>query len=302
MYEQQHKTEHQYKASDFPNELWNLYNDYAHGLIDRRTFLDGAGKFAVGGLTVAALIEILGPHYVMAQQVPKDDKRIKTEYATYDSPDGNGKIRGLLARPADAKGRISGVIVVHENRGLNPYIEDVVRRLAVAGYLGFGADALTPLGGYPGTDEQGVEMQRKLDGAKITTDFVNAQRWLKAHAECNGRTGAVGFCFGGGVVNQLAVRTDIAAAAPFYGTQPRAEDVPKIKAEVVAHYAENDERINAGIAAYEQALKANNIRHTIHRYPGTQHGFHNDTTPRFDKAAAELAWQRTLDLYKRHLG
>ncbi len=295
--------EHQYKASDFPREILALFDRYVHGQIDRRGFLDGAGKFAVGGLTAAAILDILSPKYAEAQQVPKDDARLRAEYATYQSPKGHGAIKGYLARPAKAAGKLPGIVVVHENRGLNPHIEDVARRAALAGFVAFAPDALTPLGGYPGTDEKGVEMQRTLETPKIMEDFVAAAGFLKSHPECTGRIGAVGFCFGGGVVGQLAVRVlDFGAGVPFYGGQPAAADVPRIKAPLLIHYAENDERINAGWPAFEAALKANSVRYTMHMYLGTQHGFHNDTTPRFDKAAAALAWQRTVEFFKKNLG
>ncbi len=294
--------EHQYKASDFPREILALFDRYVHGQIDRRGFLDGAGKFAVGGLTAAAILDILSPKYAEAQQVPKDDARLRAEYATYQSSKGYGSIKGYLARPAKAAGKLPGIVVVHENRGLNPHIEDVARRPALEGFVAFAPDALTPLGGYPGTDEKGVEMQRTLETPKIMEDFVAAAGFVKAHPECTGRVGAVGFCFGGGVVGQLAVRiADFGAGVPFYGGQPAAADVSRIKAPLLIHYAENDERINAGWPAFEAALKANNVRYTMYQYPGTQHGFHNDTTPRFDKAAAALPWQRTIEFFKKNL-
>jgi carboxymethylenebutenolidase len=234
--------------------------------------------------------------------VPKDDSRLKAEYAEYASPKGYGKVKGYVAKPANATGKLPGVIVVHENRGLNPYIEDVARRAALDGYLAIAPDALTSLGGYPGTDEKGVEMQRTLEQPKIIEDFVAAVGYLQGRPDCTGKIGAVGFCFGGGVVNQLAVRTDIAAGSPFYGAAPAAADVPKIKAELSIQYAETDERINAGWPAYEEALKAAKVKHEMFKYPGTQHGFHNDTTPRYNKEAAALAWQRTIALFKRTLG
>jgi carboxymethylenebutenolidase len=235
--------------------------------------------------------------------VAPDDKRLKIERADYESPMGYGKVRGLLARPADAKGKLPAIFVIHENRGLNPYIEDVVRRAALAGYLAYGPDILTSVGGYPGTDEEGVKKQSTLDQGKMLNDFEAGARWLKAHAQSNGRLAVVGFCFGGSMSNQMAVRlgSDLLAAAPFYGGQPRAEDVPKIKAALQLHYAEMDERIDAGIPAYEAALKANKVRYEIFIYPGTQHGFHNDTTPRYDAAAAKLAWSRTMDHFNKYL-
>ncbi len=291
------------KASEFPQELLNLFDKYVHGDISRREFLDGSKKFAVGGLTAAAIFESLRPNYAWAEQVPKDDKRIKAEYANYQSPQGNGTMKGYLARPSNSRGKLPGIVVVHENRGLNPYIEDVARRLAVANFLAFAPDALTPLGGYPGDDEKGGELFAKLDGMKRVEDFVAAARFVKSHAECTGKIGSVGFCFGGGIVNTLAVRlgADLAAGAPFYGAQPMAADVAKIKAPLLIHYAGLDDRINAGWAAYETALKANKVNYEAFIYPNVNHGFHNDTTPRYDKAAAELAWQRTVAFFNKNL-
>ena len=290
------------KASDFPAGVLKLFDGYVHGDISRRDFLDGAAKFAVGGLTAAAMLESLRPNFAWAQQVPKDDARIKSEYLSYPSPQGNAVTRGYLTRPT-AGGRRPGVVVIHENRGLNPYIEDVARRLAVAGYIAFAPDALGVVGGYPGNEEQAAKMFAGLDAAKRTEDLVAAALFLKGHAECNGRIAATGFCFGGGISNLLAVRLpDLAAAVPFYGVQPAASDVARINAPILAHYASNDERINSGIAAFEAALKAGNKKYELHTYPNTQHGFHNDTTPRYDEAAAKLAWSRTLAFFATHLG
>lgn len=290
------------KASDFDPELLRLFDRYVHGGISRREFLDGAARFAVGGLTAAAILESLGPNYAWAQQVPKDDKRIRTEYVTYPSPEGHGNVRAYLVRPADARGKLPGVVVVHENRGLNPYIEDVARRLGVAGFLSLAPDGLTPVGGYPGNDDKGRELQATLDPKKMIEDFVAAAVYLKSHPECTGKVGVVGFCYGGGVANTLAVRLpDLAAAVPFYGMAPAAADVPKIKAPLLLHYAENDERFNAGWPAYEAALKAHNVQYAAYTYAGTNHGFHNDTTPRYDKAAATLAWDRTIEFFNRTL-
>jgi carboxymethylenebutenolidase len=290
------------KASDFDPELLKLFDRYVHGGVSRRELLDGVAKFAVGGLTAAAIVESLGPNYAWAQQVPPNDPRIKAEYVNYPSPQGHGSVRGLLARPSDARGKLPGVLVVHENRGLNPYIEDVVRRLAAAGFLALGPDGLTPAGGYPGNDDQGRELQAKLDPRKLIEDFVTAAVHLKSHPECTGKVGVVGFCYGGFVANTLAVRLpDLAAAVPFYGRQPAAADVPKIKAPLLIHYAEKDDGINAGWPAYEAALKANNVAYTAYTYPGTNHGFHNDTTPRYDKEAATLAWNRTIEFFNRTL-
>ena len=290
-------------ASDYPQELLDLFHEYQHGDIDRRTFLDRAVKFAVGGLTVAAIFEGLKPNYAWAQQVPPDDKRIKVGYEVVQSPAGNGSIKGYLARPAKGK-KLPVVLVIHENRGLNPYIEDVARRLAVAKFIAFAPDGLTSVGGYPGSDEQGAAAFRKVDGKKMTEDFVAAAKWLKARPDSTGKLGAVGFCFGGGMVNQLAVRlgADLNAGVAFYGRQVAADDVPKISAPLLLHYAGNDQGVNAGIANYEAALKANNKVYTLHMYEGKQHGFHNDTTPRYDEAAAKLAWSRTLEFFNKRLG
>lgn len=290
-------------AHDFDQELLYLYDYYVHGQIDRRSFLERAAKFAVGGLTAAALLEMLSPRYAFAAQVPKDDARVAASYEKYPSPEGSGEMRGLLARPAGATGRLPGVIVVHENRGLNPYIEDVARRVALAGYLAFAPDALTPLGGYPGNDDEGRALQQKLDRGKITEDFVAATRFLATHANCTGAVGVVGFCFGGGMANTLAWRLPdlVRAAVPYYGGQAPAEAAAKIKGALLLHYAELDTRVNAGWPAYETALQAAGVRHTAHFYPGVNHGFHNDTTPRYDRAAAELSWARTLEFFRLHL-
>ncbi len=289
-------------ASDYPQELLDIFHEYQHGDISRREFLDRASKFAVGGLTATAIWESLRPNYAWAQQVSKDDTRLKVDYATVQSPAGNGTIRGYFARPASPPGRLPGVLVVHENRGLNPYIEDVARRFAVANFVAFAPDGLTSVGGYPGDDEKGAAAFRTVNGPKMIEDFVAAVGWLKAHAECTGRIGAVGFCFGGGVAGQLAVRMpDLGAAVPFYGRQPSAEDTARIKAPLLIHYAANDQGVNQGWPAFEAALKANGKSYTAHTYEGTQHGFHNDTTPRYNEAAARLAWQRTLDFFNKHL-
>ncbi len=290
-------------AADFDQELLDLYDYYVHGRLDRREFMDRAAKFAVGGLTVASLMGMLNPQYALAVQVPPDDERIHTERLDYESPDGHGKMQGLLARPAEPAGKLPAVLVVHENRGLNPYIEDVVRRLAVAGFLAFGPDALYPLGGYPGNDDQGREMQRQLDRQKIVEDFVAAARLLDTHELGNGKVGVVGFCFGGWMANTLAWRLPdvIDAAVPYYGGQPSAEETAQIKAPLLIHYGELDQRVNAGWPDYEAALKANNVDYTMHMYPRVNHGFHNDTTPRYDETAAELSWSRTLAFFNEHL-
>jgi carboxymethylenebutenolidase len=289
-------------ATDYPQELLDLFHEYQHGDIDRRAFLDRAGKFAVGGLTVAAIFEGLRPNYAWAQQVAPEDKRVKAGYETVQSPSGNGSIKGYLARPAQGK-RLPAVLVIHENRGLNPYIEDVARRLALARFVAFAPDGLTSVGGYPGDDEKGAALFRTVDAKKMTEDFVAAAKWLKARPDSTGKLGAVGFCFGGGMVNQLAVRLgpDLNAGVAFYGRQPGADDVPKISAPLLLHYAGNDQGVNAGIAAYEAALKANKKAYTLYMYEGKQHGFHNDTTPRYDETAAKLAWARTLEFFNKRL-
>ena len=290
------------KASDYPQELLDLFHEYQHGDISRREFFDRAGRFAVGGLTVATIFESLRPNYAWAQQVPKDDARIKTEVVTVQSPEGNGSIKGYFARPAKISGKLPVVLVIHENRGLNPYIEDVARRLATANFIAYAPDGLTSVGGYPGDDEKGAAAFRQVNGPKMFEDFVAAAKWLKAYPESSGKIGVVGFCFGGGICNQLAVRMpDLGAAAPFYGRQVSAEDAAKIKAPLLLHYAGNDQGVNQGWPAYEAALKANNKTYTAYVYENTQHGFHNDTTPRYDEAAAKLAWQRTLDFFNKYL-
>ena len=291
------------KASEFPQELLNLFDLYVHGEIGRREFMDGAKKFATGSLTVAAIFESLRPNYAWAIQVPKDDTRIKAEYVSVPSPQGNGSIKGYFVRPANATGKLPGVLVVHENRGLNPYIEDVARRVAVANFMAFAPDGLTSVGGYPGDDEKGAQLFGQVDRAKMAEDFVAAARWLKARSDCTGKIGVVGFCFGGGIANTLAVRmgSDLAAAVPFYGGQPPAADAAKIKAPMLLHYASLDTRITGGWPTFEEALKANGVTYSAHVYEGANHGFHNDTTPRYDEAAAKLAWQRTLDFFNKYL-
>ncbi len=290
------------KASDYPQELLDLFHEYQHGDISRRSFLDRAARFAGGGLTAMAIFESLKPNYAWAQQVPADDKRIKVGYEVAPSPAGNGSIKGYLARPAKGK-KLPVVLVIHENRGLNPYIEDVARRFALANFIAFAPDGLTSVGGYPGSDEKGAAAFRTVDGKKMTEDFVASAKWLKTRSDSNGKLGAIGFCFGGGMVNQLAVRlgTDLKAGVPFYGRQPSAEDAAKIMAPLMLTYAGTDQGVNAGIAAFEAALKANNKPYNIYTYEGTQHGFHNDTTPRYNEAAAKLAWTRTLEFFNKHL-
>jgi carboxymethylenebutenolidase len=289
-------------SKDFDQELLNLFDQYVHGNIDRRGFLDRATKFAVGGMTAGMLLDALSPRFAEAQQIKPDDSRLKTEYLSYPSPSGNEKTRGYLAKPANASGKLPGILVVHENRGLNPHIEDIARRLALDNFLAFAPDALAPLGGYPGTEDEARALFPKLDQAKTREDFVAALNWLKARPDCTGKVGAVGFCYGGGIVNMLATRVpDLGAGVPFYGNQPPAEEAAKIKAPLLIQYAENDDRINAGWPAFEAALKAAGVKYQMFRYPGTQHGFNNDTTPRYDKEAADLAWKRTVDFFNEHL-
>ena len=290
-------------AHDFDQELLILFDAYVHGGIDRRAFLDKAAKFAVGGVTAAMLLDQLSPKFLEAQQVRPTDDRIVAEYKEYDSPNGYGKMRGYLVRPAKATGKLPGILVIHENRGLNPHIEDVARRFALANFIAFAPDALFPLGGYPGDEDKARELFSKLEQAKTREDFVAAAAFLKARPESTGKMGAVGFCYGGGMVNFLATRlgSDLAAGVAFYGSAPNLADVPKIKAPLMIQSAEVDERINASWRAYEEALKAANVKYERHLYPGTQHGFHNDTTPRYDAAAAKLAWDRTLAFFNKHV-
>ena len=290
------------KASDFDPEVLVLFDAYVHGAIDRRGFLNKASKYAAGGLTAAMLLDALNPRFAEAQQVAKDDKRLETGYLSYPSPQGNAGMRGYFVRPAGATGKWPGVLVVHENRGLNPHIEDIARRLALDHFVAFAPDALAPLGGYPGDEDAARLLFPKLDQAKTLEDFVAAAAFLKSHHECTGKIGVVGFCWGGSIANMLATRLpDLGAAVPFYGGQPSAEDAAKIKAPLLIHYAETDQRINAGWPAYEAALKAKKVSYAMHMYPGTQHGFNNDTTPRYDEAAAKLAWQRTVEFFNKHL-
>lgn len=290
------------KASDFDPRILELYDGYVHGKLSRRDFIDRAGAITLGTAAAAAVLDSLQPNYALASQVPPDDPSIRAERIEYPSPDGNGTVRGLLARPAGATGKLPAVLVVHENRGLNPYIEDVVRRTAKAGYLALGPDGLTALGGYPGTDDEGRALQSKIDPAKLMADFFAGFEHLARHPDGTGKVGAVGFCYGGGVCNALAVAyPNLAASVPFYGRQANVSDVPAIKAPLLLHYAELDERINAGWPAYEAALKQHGKTYTAHFYPGANHGFHNDTTPRYDRAAADLAWSRTLEFFKAHL-
>lgn len=290
------------KKEDIRQEVFDLYDDYAHNRLNRRDFVQQLSAYAVGGITVSSLMSFIMPDYKGALQTKPDDPRLKSEYINYQSPKGGGNIKALLSMPADAKKKLGGVIVVHENRGLNPHIEDVARRAALAGFISIAPDALSPLGGYPGNDDEGRTMQSKRNRDEMLEDFIAAYDYLRNHKNCNGKIGVVGFCFGGAIANLMAVRIpELAAAVPFYGGQAPVADVPKIKAPLMLHYAELDTRVNEGWPAYEAALKANNKEYTAYIYPKTNHGFHNDTTPRYDKDAAELAWKRTIDFFEKKL-
>ena len=292
----------QINKEDIKQELFDLYDDYADHRLDRRGFMQKLSTHAVGGLTVTSLMSFLMPDYKTAIQVKAEDPRLESVYVNYPSPKGGGMIKALLSKPVDAKGKLGGIVVVHENRGLNPYIEDVARRAALAGFISIAPDALTPLGGYPGNDDQGRELESKRDKNEMLEDFIAAYYYLRSLKECNGKVGVVGFCFGGGIANMMAVRIpDLAAAVPFYGAQPAAGEVPKITAPLLLHYAGLDTRVNEGWPAYEAALKANGKEYTAYIYPNVNHGFHNDSTPRYDKAAAELAWKRTIDFFNEKL-
>lgn len=289
-------------ARDFAPEVLRLFDQYVHGQLDRRGFLQGAGKYTTAAVSAEMLLAQLAPNFAHAQQVAPDDARLVTSFVEIPSPQGHGTVRGYLVKPARAQGKLPTVLVVHENRGLNPHIADVARRIALENFIAFAPDALFSLGGYPGDEDKARELFQKLDPARARADFVAAARWLQAHPDGNGKTGVVGFCYGGAIANHLAVQLpELDAAVPFYGGQPAAEEVGRIKAPLLIHYAEQDERINAGWPAYEAALKRAGARYEAHIYPGTQHGFHNDTTPRYDEAAARLAWQRTLAFFDRHL-
>lgn len=290
------------KKEDLSQEVFDLYDDYAHNKIDRRGFMSKLSKYAVGGLTAASIASFLLPKYAEAQQIKSDDPRLKSEYIEYDSPKGAGKMRGLLAKPANQKGKLPGIVVVHENRGLNPYIEDTARIAALEGFIVLAPDALTPLGGYPGNDDEGRTMQRERDREEMLQDFIAAFDYLNNNDSCTGNIGVVGFCFGGWISNMMAVRVpDLKAAVPFYGGQPTAEETSKIQAPLLLNYGELDTRVNAGWPDYETALKENNKEYQAFIYPGVNHGFHNNTTPRYDEAAATLAWQRTIDFFKDKL-
>ncbi|GLS86902.1 carboxymethylenebutenolidase [Cypionkella aquatica] len=289
-------------AKDFSPQLLELYDFYAHGQISKREFLDRAAKFTVGGLTAAALMGVMSPNYAFAEQVSFNDPEILADYVTYPSPNGNGDVRGYLVKPAGAAAKLPAVVVVHENRGLNPYIEDVARRLAKAGFLALAPDGLTSQGGYPGNDEEGKALQAKVDPAKLMNDFFAAIEWMMAHEGSTGRVGITGFCYGGGVSNAAAVAyPELGGAVPFYGMQPKSEDVAKIKCPLLLHYAALDTRVNEGWPAYESALKAAGTKYEAFIYDGVNHGFHNDSTPRYDEAAAELAWDRTLAFFRANL-
>jgi len=290
------------RKQDLDQDIFDIYDDYAHNELDRRQFMDRLKVYAVGGLTVGSLASFLLPNYAEAQQISQNDPRIKSEYIEYDSPKGAGKMRGLLVTPTDIKGKLPGVVVVHENRGLNPYIEDTARQTAIAGFIAFAPDALFPLGGYPGNDDEGRTMQRTRDREEMLQDFIAAYNYLKEMKNCSGNIGVVGFCFGGSISNLMAVRIpDLKASVPFYGGQPAVEDVPKIKAPLLLQYAALDKRVNEGWPAYEEALKANNKDYVAYMYPDVNHGFHNNTTPRYDEEAATLAWNRTIDFFNEKL-
>jgi carboxymethylenebutenolidase len=290
------------RKEDIKQEVFDLYDDYAHSRINRRTFLDKLSLYAVGSVTVPSLLSFIMPNYQDKIQVAADDPRLRTEEVLYDSPEGGGKIGGQLSRPKDADKKLPGILVVHENRGLNPHIADVGRRAALEGFISLSPDALSPLGGYPGTDDKGRELQRQRDRNEMLEDFIAGFRYLRDHPECNGMVGVVGFCFGGWISNMMAVKVpDLKASVPFYGGQPEADQVPEIKAPLMLHFAELDKRVNAGWPAYEEALKKNDKEYQAFIYPGVNHGFHNDTTPRYDEKAAKLAWRRTIDFFDAKL-
>lgn len=290
------------RKEDISQEVFDLYDDYAHNRIERRQFLDKLSTYAVGGLTLSSLLSFIMPDYQNKIQVRQDDPRLKSEFIEYESPKGGGMIKALLSKPADASGKLPGIVVVHENRGLNPHIEDVARRAALAGFISLAPDALTPLGGYPGTDDEGRTLQRQRDRDEMLEDFIAAHDYLNNHSECTGKVGVVGFCFGGWISNMMAVRvSELDAAVPFYGGQPEAEMVPQIEAPLLLHFGELDKRVNEGWPDYEAALKKHDKEYQAHTYANANHGFHNDTTPRYDADAAKLAWERTIEFFKKHL-
>jgi len=289
------------KKEDIKQEVFDLYDDYAHNKLQRREFIERLSLYAVGGITISSLMSFMMPNYKDTMLVPPNDPRLESEYINYESSKGGGTIKGLLSKPKDAKGKLPGIVVVHENRGLNPYIEDTARMAALEGFITLAPDALTPLGGYPGNDDKGREMQRERDRNEMLEDFIAAYEFLKAHEGCNGKIGVVGFCFGGWISNMMAVKVPgLSAAVPFYGGQPK-EDIDKINAPLMLQYAGLDTRVNEGWPAYEEALKANNKEYVAYIYPDVNHGFHNTTTPRYDKEAAELAWKRTIDFFNKNL-
>lgn len=290
------------KKEDISQEVFDLYDDYAHNKIDRRQFVEKLSLYAIGGLTVSSLLSFITPNYLNNLMVNPDDPNLDSGYITYQSPKGGGPIKGLLSKPDGTTGKLPGIVVVHENRGLNPYIEDVGRRTALDGFISLAPDALSPLGGYPGNDDAGREMQSKRDRNEMLEDFIAAFDYLKNHENCDGNIGVVGFCFGGWIANMMAVKVPtLKAAVPFYGGQPTAEEAAQVKAPLLLQYAELDTRVNAGWPAYEEILKTNNVEYTVHFYPGVNHGFHNNSTPRFDKEAADLAWSRTIAFFKEKL-
>lgn len=290
------------KKEDIKQEVFDLYDDYAHNKFDRRQFMERLSLYAIGGITISSLMSFMMPNYKDNVTIKPNDPRLDSDFITYPSPKGGGEIKGLLSKPADAKGKLPGIIVVHENRGLNPYIEDVGRRAALENYISLAPDALSPLGGYPGNDDDGRTMQKQRDSKEMLEDFIAAYEYLLSHKDCNGKIGVVGFCFGGWISNMMAVRLpELKASVPYYGRQPNSEDAAKIKAPLMLQYAELDTRVNEGWPEYEIALKENDIKYTAHFYPGVNHGFHNNTTPRYDKAAADLSWSRTIAFFNENL-
>lgn len=290
------------RKEDIKQEVFDLYDDYAHNKIERRQFMERLSLFAIGGITVPSLLSFMSPNYSDTLQIKANDPRLKSEFITYNSPKGGGEIKGLLSRPAEHKTKFPGIIVVHENRGLNPYIEDVGRRAALENFISLAPDALTPLGGYPGNDDDGRALQKQRDRDEMLEDFIAAYNYLKEHPECSGKVGVVGFCFGGWISNMMAVKiSDLSAAVPFYGGQPTQEEVVSIQAPLLIQYAELDTRVNAGWPDYEKALKENKKEYQAFIYPNVNHGFHNDTTPRYDKEAATLAWERTIEFFNEKL-